>query len=63
RFRVSYAKKCLTDDNMSSVKMDFLAQECGFSSLSNFYSTFNRHTGFTPLEYKKMYSDKNVSDN
>ncbi|MDP4227316.1 MAG: helix-turn-helix domain-containing protein [Bacteroidota bacterium] len=63
RFRVSYAKKCLTDDNMSSVKMDFLAQECGFSSRSNFYSTFKRHTGFTPLEYKKMYSDKNVSDN
>lgn len=30
-----------------------IAAECGYQSLSHFYRVFARHTGVTPLEYRR----------
>lgn len=49
--RVVYAKKLL--DESDFVKVDFLAFDSGFSARSTFYSSFKKHTGMTPMQYKK----------
>jgi AraC-like DNA-binding protein len=49
--RIKYAQRLLHETNY--IKIDFLASECGFSSRSNFYSTFKKVTGLTPIQYKK----------
>jgi AraC-like DNA-binding protein len=52
-YRIEHAKRFLSEESTSLTKLDVLAHDCGFSSRSNFYSTFKRITGMTPSEYKK----------
>jgi len=45
-------------------RMDELAFEAGFNSLTAFYSTFRRHTGMTPKAYlKDLYARARTQDN
>lgn len=37
-------------------RIDAIADKCGFSNLSYFYTTFRKKVGCTPAEYKKLYS-------
>jgi AraC-like DNA-binding protein len=49
-YRIAYAKNRMVID--SDLKMDFLANECGFASRSSFYIVFKKHAGCTPVEFR-----------
>ncbi len=36
-------------------KITAIAMECGFSSMNTFHRAFLRHTGMTPLEYRRRF--------
>lgn len=48
--KIEYSKKLLLETNYSITE---IIMESGFSSLSNFYSIFNKTVGCTPLAFKK----------
>lgn len=48
-YRIEHAKNLLGD---STIKIDILAYECGYSTRSNFYRAFKNSTGYTPNEYR-----------
>ena len=52
RKRVEQSRKLLTS---SSLSMEEISQQCGFSSASYFTKIFKQHTGTTPLKYKKSH--------
>lgn len=52
-YRIKHAKHRLGDNASYLIKIDVLSHECGFSSRSNFYSAFKKHTGITPIEYRE----------
>lgn len=49
--RVEYAKKLLLESNFSIAE---IVNQSGFISVSNFYSSFTKLTGCTPLKFKKL---------
>ena len=53
--KIEYAKKLILETNYSITE---IIMESGFSSLSNFYSIFNKIVGCSPLKFKK----KNVAN-
>ena len=57
--RIEYAKKLILETNYS---MTDIILECGFSSISNFYSKFINRVGCSPLKFKKM-NKKETKDN
>jgi AraC-like DNA-binding protein len=57
KLRIDFVIKRLNEENDSYIKMDFLAQECGFGSRSSFYAEFKKQKGITPAEYQKMKYD------
>ena len=42
-----------TDEAIMDICLD-----CGFNNLGNFLREFKKHTGFTPLQYRKHFSSK-----
>lgn len=50
-YRIEEAKKILKQDN--NLKMEVVAEYCGFNSSSTFYSAFKKITGTTPVNYAK----------
>ncbi|MCH7525678.1 MAG: helix-turn-helix transcriptional regulator [Bacteroidetes bacterium] len=58
--RIKEAKKMLQDKNFNKYTINAIALEAGFNSKSNFYLTFKKFTGTTPLEYIKH--NKSVQD-
>jgi AraC-like DNA-binding protein len=52
-FRIEFAKNLLIDENYKNYTITSIGLESGFNSKSTFYSTFKKHTGFTPTEYLK----------
>jgi AraC-like DNA-binding protein len=50
RKRISVAKEMIKNTNQ---KMLYIAQECGFNSISNFNHIFKAYTGLSPGIYKK----------
>lgn len=50
--RVGHASKLLIENKLSISQICF---ESGFNNITNFYKTFKRFTGQTPLEYQKLY--------
>ena len=51
-YRIKYACKLLSDPK-DSKRIDFIADECGFSYRTTFNIVFKKHTGMTPSEYKR----------
>lgn len=54
-FRIENVKKMLRDENFYGEKIETLAFESGFNSLSVFYSTFKREEGVSPNKYRNQY--------
>jgi AraC-like DNA-binding protein len=50
--RIGHASKLLIENKLSISQICF---ESGFNNMTNFYKTFKRFTGQTPLEYQKLY--------
>ena len=50
-FRIEEVKQRLSQGN--NLKIEILAYDAGFNSLSSFYTSFKRETGMTPGEYQK----------
>lgn len=48
-YRIDEAKRMLTAEN--NLKMEVIAEECGFNSNSTFYSAFKKVTNTTPAKY------------
>jgi AraC-like DNA-binding protein len=50
-FRVEDAKKLLLSSEVDSVSLERIWKESGFSSKTNFFTTFKEETGLTPIEF------------
>jgi AraC family transcriptional regulator len=48
--RVEYAKELLAHSKLSLIE---IAHKCGFPDQSQFTTTFRRHLGVTPGQYKR----------
>ena len=55
-WRVNYAKELLKNGLTDTLSMDGIGYKSGFSTRSNFYSTFKSITGHTPSEYLEKLS-------
>ena len=55
-WRVNYAKELLKDGLSETLSIDGIGYKAGFSTRSNFYSTFKSITGQTPSEYLEKLS-------
>lgn len=53
-YRIQAAKKLILTDDILSI--EGIGYECGFSSNSNFYAVFKKHTGTTPARFKKEHT-------
>lgn len=53
QYRIEYAKKLITDENLNHLSLLGIAFESGFNSKTTFNNSFKRMTGMTPSEYKK----------
>lgn len=52
-YRIKQARRLLEETNLSVTD---ICLECGFRNLGNFLREFRRHTGTTPLQYRKNLS-------
>ena len=50
-FRVEHAKKLLLTVEIDSVSLNGIWMESGFSSRTNFFTSFKEETGLTPIEF------------
>jgi YesN/AraC family two-component response regulator len=50
-FRVKHAKKLLLTVEIDSVSLNGIWMESGFSSRTNFFTSFKEETGLTPIEF------------
>lgn len=57
-YRISHAKELLCEDHSRSVTLEAIANQSGFASYSNFYSTFKEVTGLTPKQWINQNSEK-----
>lgn len=53
--RIEYAKRLM--DEGRKLKMDSLAEQSGYNSLSTFYAAFKKHTQLTPAKYKALQAN------
>lgn len=51
--RVEFAKRLLIDEKYQKYTITAIGLESGFNSKSTFYHVFKKHTGKTPLQFKK----------
>jgi transcriptional regulator GlxA family with amidase domain len=51
RLRISHASQLLRDSSLSVTQ---ICHRSGFNSLSHFITTFRRHTGLSPSQYRRM---------
>ena len=52
--RVSYAKRLLTHQELSSLSMDEIASQVGFSSKKTFSKVFRKKTGVSPTKFQRQ---------
>jgi|WetSurSiteA1Bulk_404760.scaffolds.fasta_scaffold09312_2 AraC-like DNA-binding protein len=57
-YRVEYAKKLISEDKMTKLTVEELAEEVGYNSKSSFNIAFKKYTLKTPSEYRKSLSDR-----
>lgn len=53
RYRVEEAMRCLVQPDYDHFTVAGIGYESGFSSTSAFYTSFKKHAGITPTEYRK----------
>jgi AraC-like DNA-binding protein len=56
--RVNYAKELLLNGNLEQLSMEGIWSKTGFSSRTNFFVTFKKFTGKTPLQFVQFKSNK-----
>lgn len=54
RVRLSHVKELLSKD----VKLEDIAQQCGFGSQRTFLRIFKQYEGITPTQYKELQENK-----
>ena len=52
--KINTAKRLLSS---SEISVKEIAQECGYSSVSNFYRVFKEETGIAPLNFRRSKND------
>ncbi len=52
-YRVEEVKKLLNNPKYTNTKISFIAYECGFNTLSSFYTAFKEQTGLLPADYRE----------
>jgi len=57
RFRIAYAKDLLVRSHLTTIEVDL---DSGFSSTSQFYSTFSRLVGQSPNAFRKQHRGKSA---
>lgn len=57
-FRVEHAKKLLLAGDMDSMSLQGIWSESGFSSKTNFFTTFKEETGLTPTDFIQQHQIK-----
>ncbi|MCH8568727.1 MAG: AraC family transcriptional regulator [Balneolales bacterium] len=60
-YRVRHAMDLLDDQKKKHLSLDAIFLECGFSSKTTFYTAFDRLTGMTPSQYRKMSQKEKLS--
>jgi AraC-like DNA-binding protein len=58
RYRITHAKKLLATQDKSNITLQEIWTESGFSSKTNFFTTFKEETGMTPTEFIKNQKKK-----
>jgi AraC-like DNA-binding protein len=53
-YRIDFAKKLLKE---TYLKIEAIAYDSGFNSLSTFNTVFKKETGFTPSKYRKINTE------
>ena len=53
-FRIEHAKKLLLSGDLDSKSLQGIWMEAGFSSKTNFFTTFKEETGLTPTEFIQL---------
>lgn len=53
-YRIEYAKKLLLTGDLDSKSLQGIWMEAGFSSKTNFFTTFKEETGLTPTEFIQL---------
>lgn len=57
-YRISHAKQLMGNDLQSTLSMEHIAEESGFSNITTFYRVFKKQTQMTPGDYQKALRDK-----
>ncbi len=55
RFRIAEATRLMEDPESHMLKLDTLAERCGFNSRQHFYRVFEQVTGVNPGYYRKRF--------
>ena len=53
-YRIQKAKAILSSEDQKKYTVDSIGQSVGFNSKSSFYTTFKKHTGQTPKEFREI---------
>lgn len=53
--RIEHAKMLLLNTNLASAD---ISKQCGYNNFAHFTRQFKKHTGLTPLEYRRHYQVK-----
>ena len=57
-YRVKEARRMLTDKSYHNLKIESIAGDAGFNSVSAFNNAFKKFTGLTPSYYLKSVIDQ-----
>lgn len=56
-YRIEEAKRLLSDSKYNHHSVEGIGYDCGFNTKATFYSTFKKHVGATPADYKKRHQN------
>lgn len=54
-FRIEEAKRMLRDPDAGKYSLDFISEQCGFGSLSNFVRVFHSFENMAPGRYRENH--------